>query len=130
MRTLRGFGFEGILVFGMVLSLLAFALAAEPSDTPDGLPMSAHPKFARSPSQKQADEAFIRDNTLRYKTRQAASNAFATQGWTALRAKQLDAAMVRFNHAWLLNPKNYSAFWGFGAILSERGRLVEAIDQL
>ena len=29
--------------------------------------------------------------------------------------------MQRFNQAWLLNPKNYSAFWGFGAVLSERG---------
>lgn len=130
MRTLRGFGFDGVLVFGMVLSLLAFALAAETSDNSDRLPMFGQPKVARSAAQKQADEAFIRDNTLRYKSRQAASSAFAAQGWTAVRAKQLDAAMLRFNHAWLLNPKNYSAFWGFSAILSERGRLLEAIEHL
>jgi tetratricopeptide (TPR) repeat protein len=130
MRTLRGFGFEGLLVFGMVLSLIGFAPAAETADNPDTLPMFGQPKVARSPSQKQADESFIRDNTLRYKNRQAASSAFAAQGWTALRAKQLDAAMLRFNHAWLLNAKNYSAFWGFGAILSERGRLLEAIEYL
>jgi tetratricopeptide (TPR) repeat protein len=130
MRTLRGFGFLGILVLGLVMSLTAVARAAETSDITDTLPMFGQPKVARSDKQKQADEAFIRDNTLRYKTRQAASMAFATQGWTAVRAKQLDAAMVRFNHAWLLNPKNYSAFWGFGAILSERGRLLDAIEQL
>lgn len=130
MRTLRGFGFLGILVLGLVMSLTAVARAAENSDITDTLPMFGQPKVARSDKQKQADEAFIRDNTLRYKTRQAASMAFATQGWTAVRAKQLDAAMVRFNHAWLLNPKNYSAFWGFGAILSERGRLLDAIEQL
>ena len=130
MRTLRGFGFEGILVLGLVMSLTALVRAAETSDNTDTLPMFGQPKVARSDKQKQADEAFIRDNTLRYKTRQAASMAFATQGWTAVRAKQLDAAMVRFNHAWLLNPKNYSAFWGFGAILSERGRLLDAIEQL
>jgi len=127
MRILRGLGFKGILAFGWVLSLLALALAAETSDT---LPMFGQPKVARSPSQKQADEAFIRDNTLRYKSRPAASNAFAAQGWTAWRAKQPDAAMLRFNHAWLLNPKNYSAFWGFGAVLSQRGRLLEAIEYL
>ena len=130
MRTLRGVGFLGILVLGLVMSLTAVARAAETSDITDTLPMFGQPKVARSDKQKQADEAFIRDNTLRYKTRQAASMAFATQGWTAVRAKQLDAAMVRFNHAWLLNPKNYSAFWGFGAILSERGRLLDAIEQL
>jgi len=130
MRTLRGFGFQGSLVLGMVLSLLAFALAAETSDNSDRLPMFGQPRVARSATQKQADEAFVRDNTLRYKTRQAASSAFAAQGWTAVRAKQLDAAMLRFNHAWLLNPKNYSAFWGFGAVLSERGRLLEAMEYL
>ena len=32
--------------------------------------------------------------------------------------------------AWLLNPKNYQAFWGFGAVLSEQGKLAEAIEQL
>jgi len=109
----------------------SFALAAaQTAPSPDTLPMFGQPKIARTESQKQADDAFIRDNTLRYKTRQAASSAFATQGWTAIRAKQLDAAMLRFNHAWLLNPKNYSAFWGFGAVLTERGKLLDAIDQL
>jgi tetratricopeptide (TPR) repeat protein len=130
MRTLHGFGYGGLLLIGMVSSLWVFALAAETPVNSDALPMFGQPKVARSPAQKQADEAFIRDNTLRYKTRQAASSAFATQGWTAVRAKQLDAAMSRFNQAWLLNPKNYSAFWGFGAILSERGRLLEAIEYL
>lgn len=104
--------------------------AAQTAVNPDTLPMFGQPKVARSESQKQADETFIRDNALRYKTRQAASNAFAAQGWTAIRSKQLDAAMLRFNHAWLLNPKNYSAFWGFGAVLTERGRLLDAIEQL
>ena len=130
MRTLRGYGFEAVVLLAGVLSLWAFALAAETSVNSDTLPMFGQPKVARSPAQKQADEAFIRDNTLRYKTRQAASSAFATQGWTAVRAKQLDAAMQRFNQAWLLNPKNYSAFWGFGAIVSERGRISEAIEYL
>ena len=130
MRTLRRFGFAGVSFLGMVLSLMALALAAETTVNTDTLPMFGQPKIARTDSQKQADEAFIRDNTLRYKTRQAASMAFATQGWTAVRAKQPDAAMLRFNHAWLLNPKNYSAFWGFGAVLSERGRLLDAIEQL
>ena len=130
MRTLRGFGFEATLILGMVLSLLAFARAAQTVDDSNRLPMFGQPRVARSAVQKQADEAFIRDNTLRYKTRQAASSAFAAQGWSAVRAKQLDAAMLRFNQAWLLNPKNYSAFWGFGAVLSERGKLLDAMEYL
>jgi Tfp pilus assembly protein PilF len=38
--------------------------------------------------------------------------------------------MQRFNQAWLLNPKNYGAFWGFGAVLSRRGKLTEALEHL
>jgi Tfp pilus assembly protein PilF len=113
-----------------VMALIPSTMAGETVANPETLPMFGQPKNARSESQKQADEVFIRDNTLRYQTRQNASSAFAAQGWQAVRAKQLDTAMLRFNQAWLLNPKNYGVFWGFAAILSERGRLAEAIEQL
>jgi tetratricopeptide (TPR) repeat protein len=114
-----------ILVFFLVPRL--FAAQSQSTDT---LPMFGQPKIARPENLKQADESFIRDATFRYNTRQAASVAFATQGWTAVRSGQLDVAMQRFNQAWLLNPKNYSAFWGFGAVLSQRGKLAEAIEHL
>ena len=100
------------------------------TDNADKLPMFGQPKIPRPENLRQADEAFIRDSTLRYGSRQAASNALANQGWAAIRNKQIDLAMQRFNQAWLLNPKNFSAFWGFGAVLSERGKLAEAIEQL
>ena len=67
---------------------------------------------------------------LRFGSREAASRAMAAQGWDAVRSRNLDQAMQRFNQAWLLSPKNYQAFWGFGAVLSERGKLAEAIGQL
>ncbi len=118
------------LVLGIAVNCGSVGAAAHTPAGPDTLPMFGQPKIVRSDSQKQADEAFIRDNALRYKTRQAASSAFASQGWSAIRAKQLDAAMLRFNHAWLLNPKNYNVFWGFGAVMSERGKLMEAIEHL
>lgn len=119
--------------FRLLIAFLVWssaALEAQTTANPDSLPMYGQPKVARSDSQKQADETFIRDNTLRFKSRPAASNAFASQGWAAVRAKQLDTAMARFNHAWLLNAKNYQAFWGFSAVASERGRLLEAIELL
>lgn len=119
-----------LLMVSAVNLTFSSASAAEPDINPDTLPMFGQPKIARSESQKIADESFIRDNTLRYKTRQLASSALAAQGWSAVQTKQLDLAMLRFNQAWLLNAKNYMAFWGFGAVLSERGRLLEAIDQL
>ena len=104
-------------------------LHADTSST-DTLPMFGQPKIARSEDLKKADETFIRDSTLRYGNRQAGSNTLAVQGWTAVRSRQVDLAMQRFNQAWLLNPKNYSAFWGFGAVLSEKGKLAEALEYL
>ncbi len=92
--------------------------------------MFGQPKIVRPEELRKADEAFIRDNTLRYKNRQAASMALAAQGWGAVKSKQFDSAMLRFNQAWLLNPKNYRVFWGFGAVLSQQGHLVDAIEQL
>lgn len=100
------------------------------SDGADKLPMFGQPKVVRPENLKKADEDFIRDSTLRFGSRAAGSNALATQAWTAIRAKQPDVAMQRFNQAWLLNPKNYRVFWGFGALMSERGRLAEALEHL
>ena len=110
--------------------LIAINSAHGQSDGSELLPMFGQPKIARPDNLKHADEAFIRDTTLRYGSRQAASNALATQGWAAVRAKQGDVAMQRFNQAWLMNPKNYSVYWGFGAVLSDRGKLADAIEQL
>jgi Tfp pilus assembly protein PilF len=118
-------------LFGFIIIFLFVpTLARAQSDGADKLPMFGQPKIPRPENLKQADEAFIRDSALRYGSRVAASNALANQGWTAIRNKQVDLAMQRFNQAWLLNPKNFSAFWGFGAVLSEKGRLAEAIEQL
>jgi Flp pilus assembly protein TadD len=122
------------MLLGFVCWIVAFSIALNSaraeSDSPEKLPMFGQPKIERPENLKQADEAFIRDSTLRYGNRQAASNALATQGWAAIRAKQGDMAMQRFNQAWLLNRKNYSVFWGFGAVLSERDKLAEAIEHL
>jgi Flp pilus assembly protein TadD len=114
----------------LALCLAAASLPAAESVSPDTLPMFGQPQIARTDEQKKSDEAFVLDTTLRYGNRQAASNTIATQGWAAVRSKQLDLAMQRFNQAWLLNPKNYSVFWGFGAVLSNRGKLNAALDQL
>lgn len=113
----------------IVLFAVPSLLSADTSST-DTLPMFGQPNIARSEELKKADETFIRDSTLRYGNRQAGSNTLAAQGWAAVRSRQVDLAMQRFNQAWLLNPKNYSVFWGFGAVLSEKGKLTEALEHL
>jgi Tfp pilus assembly protein PilF len=100
------------------------------TDNTEFLPMFGQPKIARPETLKKSDEDFVRDATLRYGSRQAGSNTLAAQGWAAVRSGQNDLAMRRFNEAWLLNPKNYSVFWGFGAVLSAKGKLTEALEHL
>jgi tetratricopeptide (TPR) repeat protein len=110
--------------------LFTLGTAQAQSDDVDKLPMFGQPKIARPDKLKKADENFIRGVTLRFGNPQAGSNALAAQGWTALRSGQSDLAMLRFNQSWLVNPKNFRAFWGFGAVLSQRGKLYEAIELL
>jgi tetratricopeptide (TPR) repeat protein len=81
------------------------------------------------PDQK-ADEAFLREASSKYPNREAASRAFASLGWTQLREGKAEPALQSFYRAWLLNAKNYQAFWGYGAILADRGNLLDAIEQL
>jgi Tfp pilus assembly protein PilF len=119
----------GALFFSLHFLFTAPALCAD-SDPTDTLPMFGQPKINRSEDLKKADDAFIRDSTLRYGNRQAGSNTLTAQGWAAVRAGQDDVAMRRFNQAWLLNPKNYSVFWGYGAVLSAKGKLSEALEYL
>ena len=117
--------------FGCLICLIfTLGTASAQSDGPDNLPMFGQPKIVRPDDLKKADANFIRDVTLRFGTRLAGSNALAEQGWTAFRSKQLDLAILRFNQAWLVNPKNFRAFWGFSAVLSQRGKLSEAIELL
>ena len=117
-------------VYAMALIFVTVNGAGAQSDGADKLPMFGQPKIVRPENLKKADEDFIRDATLRFGNRVAGSNALAAQGWTAIRGRQADVAMQRFNEAWLLNAKNYRVFWGFGALMSERGRLAEALEQL
>ena len=121
-----------LYLFWLAVALTLFRVggATAQSDPSDKLPMYGQPGIARPESLKKIDEDLIRDATFRFGNRQAASRALAEQGWASVRRGMLDVAMRRFNEAWLFNPKNYQAFWGFGAVLSEQGKLAEAIEQL
>src|SRR5262245_42858764 len=118
------------LLLVTAMTIFRVGVAAAQSDSSDTLPMYGQPGITRPENLKKLDEDVIRDATLRFGNRPAASRALAEQGWASVRRGMSDVAMRRFNEAWLLNPKNYQAFWGFGAILSEQGKLAEAIEQL
>ncbi|MGH7853766.1 MAG: tetratricopeptide repeat protein [Candidatus Binatia bacterium] len=119
-----------VVLYATVCLFLTVNGAGAQSDGADKLPMFGQPGIVRPENLKKADDEFIRNSTLRFGSRIAGSNALAAQGWTAIGARQSDVAMQRLNQAWLLNPKNYRVFWGFGALMSERGRLAEALEHL
>jgi tetratricopeptide (TPR) repeat protein len=81
-------------------------------------------------SLNESDEAIIKNAIAKFGDREAASRALAVQGWMAIKESRVELASERFNESRLLNPKNYQAYWGIGAILSEQGKLSEAIEQL
>lgn len=109
---------------------LGAALAMAQVQPGDNLPMYGQPGIVRSDAQKKADAAFARQATTKYGSPGAASRVWAGQGWSAMRVGKPDIALEQFNRAWLLNSKNYQVFWGFGAVLSEQGKLEAAVEQL
>jgi tetratricopeptide (TPR) repeat protein len=119
-----------VVLVALWLGVFCPSWAGAQGDATEKLPMFGQPEIARPDSLKKADDAFIRDATFRFGSRAAGSRALAEQGWASLRKGMFDVATRRFNEAWLLNPKNYQAFWGFGAVLSEQGKLAAAIEQL
>jgi tetratricopeptide (TPR) repeat protein len=70
----------------------------------------------KTKEQKEADDDFIRLSLQQDRTREKASEHMVELGFNYLYRKDLRTAMYRFNQAWLLNPKNENAYWGFGAI--------------
>src|SRR5215475_824148 len=118
--------FLSFLLLVTAITIFRVGMAVAQSDSTDTLPIYGQPGITRPENLNKLDEDVIRDATFRFGNRQAASRALAEQGWANVRRGMFDVAMRRFNEAWLLNPKNYQAFWGFGAVLSEQGKLVEA----
>jgi tetratricopeptide (TPR) repeat protein len=70
----------------------------------------------KTKDQKEADDDFIKLSLQQDGTREKASDHMVNLGFNYLYKKDLRTAMYRFNQAWLLNPKNENAYWGFGAI--------------
>jgi tetratricopeptide (TPR) repeat protein len=72
------------------------------------------------PTLKAGDDEFIRGVTGAIGSREAASRAFSERGFKLYLADDLTTAMRRFNQAWLLDPKNAEAHWGFAVVLHDR----------
>ena len=59
-------------------------------------------------------------------SREDAAEYAARLGWNYYYSANCTSAIRRFNQAWLLNPDNRNALWGFAVISLERGEIEEA----
>ena len=95
----------------------------------DTVAMYGQPQIPRSEALKAADEDFIKRTTASYGgSREKASKVWWKEGDRYIGQGKLDAAMMRYNQSWLLNPNNYLPYWGFARVELERDRFDESIE--
>ena len=83
----------------------------------------------KNQSQIEADKEFIETELKQDGTHRQASEEVIKRGFAYLYRGDIKTAMRRFNQAWLLDPKNEKAYWGFGAIYFSFGDYTEALNQ-
>lgn len=119
--------------FIICLSMLVFAGCVVVANDPrlrsiDQLPMYGGLDRSTVPELKKADEALIESASSAFGGRERASKQWVEQGFAFYKRDELDMAMRRFNQAWLLDPKNPEVYWGFGAVMHDRGMAFGAYD--
>jgi tetratricopeptide (TPR) repeat protein len=75
------------------------------------------------------DQKFINEETKQSGDRRKASAEMVKLGFDYLYRGDLETSMKRFNQAWLLDPKNEDAYWGYGAVYFTFGDTNEALNQ-
>ena len=83
------------------------------------------PKYGRAKkcrAQIELDKKFITQMMQRHGNQQKGAEESVRLGWEYLTKNQVDAAMKRFNQAWLLDSLNAEVDWGFGTTLRMQGR--------
>lgn len=83
----------------------------------------------KSAQQVGDDKQFV-ENALKVEgTARKASDHLVKLGFDYLYRGDVKTAMYRFNQAWLLDPKNENAYWGFGAVYFTFNDTNEALKQ-
>ena len=83
----------------------------------------------KSKEQIAADDELIQAELKAEGTHRKASDHLVTLGFNNLLRGDLSTAMYRFNQAWLLDPKNENAYWGFGVVYFNFNDFSEALKQ-
>ncbi|QKG54424.1 tetratricopeptide repeat protein [Hymenobacter sp. BRD67] len=82
-------------------------------------------------AQQLVGPAVLADVDRSFPSRPEASKFFSQKGYEYLQENQPDTAVVRFNLAWVLDPKNPEPYRGLAVVLSQRPNTpTEAIQAL
>ncbi len=90
----------------------------------DAWPINERPMYGlaeKTPEQKRADEEYIRMMTEGGRSREDAAEVAAKNAWYVFYSGDKVMAIRRFNQAWLLDPDNALALWGFAVTSIDRG---------
>jgi tetratricopeptide (TPR) repeat protein len=117
--------------FAMALATAVAAGLASAATAPDDQqPMFGNADRDADPGLRAADRLFVAAIVARYGGRREGSTAMSRDAWGLLRGNDAAGAMRLFNEAWIVDASYYDVYWGFGAILQERGELDAAIAML
>ena len=95
----------------------------------DQIPMYGGLDRSSDASLRVADEKLIADTSGHYGSREKASVAFVGTGFAYYGRDDLVNAMRRFNQAWILDPNNPEAYFGFAVVLHDKEKNCEATLQ-
>jgi len=87
-------------------------------------PLNERPMYGlqeKTKEQKRADEQYIRMMTEGGRSREEAAEVAAKNAWNVFYGGDKAMAIRRFNQAWLLDPDNQLALWGFAVTSIDRG---------
>lgn len=91
----------------------------------DQLPMYGHQ--SRTVQEQKADAQLIETVIKITGSRRAGADEALKEGWRFFNQGDLNAAIKRFNQAWLLAPRHPPVFHAFGWYMEGRGNIDEAI---
>lgn len=116
-----------------VLSILISGCVVVSGPDPRNLPIDQVPMYGGMdrqavPELKKSDAAFIESTSSAFGGRERAAKRWIEQGFSFYFRDELEMAMRRFNQAWLLDPNNPEVYWGFGAVLHDRGLAFGSYD--
>lgn len=78
----------------------------------------------------EADKKFIETVLKQDTTRRKGSEQLVELGFNYLYRGDIETAMRRFNQAWLVDPKNENAYWGYAVVYFNFNDIQQALKQL